>query len=204
MTPLDHALALWRCGFSVIPVPRPDARQDGDVPTFLWKRYQTERPTEAQLREWFSGAPQNLAIVTGAVSGIVVVEADSRAGLRWCARHLCTTPWQIKTARGFHLIYRYPGVRVHARAPLDTGGGRLQVDVRGDGGYVLGPGSVDASGHLYTLAGDWTRNHVPRFWSGWLRPTARLRPPPPSDPPPACPRVRSDARLARVGVQSAR
>ena len=169
MTPLDHALALWRRGFSVIPVPRPDGRHDGKVPTIAWKRYQTERPTEAQIRDWFSGAPQNLAIVTGAVSGIVVVDADSSEGRRWCARHLKYTPWQVQTARGFHLLYRHPGVTVGNRAKLETGAGRIAVDVRGDGGYVIGPGSVHASGHLYALAGDWTRDDVPRFWPGWVK-----------------------------------
>ena len=177
MTPLDHALALWRRGLSVIPVPRPDGRHDGKVPAIAWKRYQSERATEGQIREWFSGTPQNLAIVTGAISGIVVVDADSADGRRWCARHLKYTPWQVQTARGFHLYYRHPGIDVRNTAKLDTGAGRIAVDVRGDGGYVIGPGSVHASGHRYALAGDWTRDDVPRFWPGWLQRPARTTTP---------------------------
>lgn len=38
--------------------------------------------------------------------------------------------------------------------------GKLAVDVRGDGGYVIGPGSVHKSGHVYTAVGDWS---VPRY-----------------------------------------
>lgn len=173
---LDRALALTRRGFAVIPIPRPDDRHDGKVPTIAWKAYQTARPTEAQIRAWFSGTPMNLAIITGAVSGIIVVDPDSRDGLRWCVRHLPYTPWQVQTARGFHLYYRHPGVTVGNRSQINTGAGRIDVDVRGDGGYVIGPGSMHASGHIYTAAGDWTRDDVPRFWPGWIKRTERTRP----------------------------
>ena len=56
------------------------------------------------------------------------------------------TPWQTQTSRGFHLWYRHPGVRVPNRARIETRDGRLAIDVRGDGGYVIAPGSVHASG----------------------------------------------------------
>ncbi|MCC7179037.1 MAG: bifunctional DNA primase/polymerase [Acidobacteria bacterium] len=179
MTILDHALDMWRREISVIPVPRPDGRHDGKVPAIAWKEYQTRRPTEDELRAWFRGAPMNLAIVTGAISNLVVVDPDSREGLRWCVRHLPYTPWQVRTARGFHLYFRHPGVPVRNRAKLETPNGTIAVDVRGDGGYVIGPGSVHASGHVYQIAGDWTREDVPRFWPGWLaRPERPARPAP--------------------------
>lgn len=170
-TPLDLALALWRRGLSVIPVPRPDGRHDGKVPAIRWAEYQTRQPTEDELRDWFRG-PQNLAIITGAISNLVVVDADSREGLRWAVRHLPYTPWQVRTSRGFHLYFRHPGVPIRNRAKLNTRDGKIAVDVRGDGGYVIGPGSVHASGAVYLEAGNWTRDDVPRFWPGWIaRPT---------------------------------
>ncbi|MCC7181167.1 MAG: bifunctional DNA primase/polymerase [Acidobacteria bacterium] len=174
---LDQALTLWRRLLSVIPVPRPDGRHDGKVPAMAWREYQARRPTEAEIRAWFGGAPSNLAIITGALSNLVVVDADSREGLRWCVRHLPYTPWQVRTSRGYHLYFRHPGVTVRNRAKLDTRDGRIDVDVRGDGGYVIGPGSVHASGAIYLPAGDWTRDDVPRFWPGWLaRPERPARP----------------------------
>lgn len=174
---LDKALALSRRGFSVIPVPRPDATHDGKVPAIAWKRYQTVRPTEEEIRQWFSGPPTNLAIITGGISNLVVVDADSREGLRWCTRNLPYTPWQTKTARGFHLFFRHPGISIGNRAKLETRDGRIAVDVRADGGFVIGPGSVHASGAVYVEAGDWTRDDVPFFWPGWLqRPAPSTRP----------------------------
>ena len=72
------------------------------------------------------------------------------------------------------------------RARLETRDGTLPIDVRGDGGYVIAPGSVHASGAVYLEAGDWRepRAAVPVFWPGWLarpraaptRPASRPRP----------------------------
>ncbi len=180
-TALDHALALWRRGLSVIPVPLPrpgvppGAPGDGKVPTIAWRQYQARLPTEDEIRAWFTTA-QNLAVVTGTISGVVVVDADGPEALRWCTKRLRYTPWQTKTARGFHLWYAHPGVRVANRARLETEHGRLAIDVRADGGFVIAPGSLHTSGACYTEAGDWTvrREDLPRFWPGWI---ARPRPP---------------------------
>jgi len=173
---LDQALAFLHLGLSVIPVPpprpgvEPGRIGDGKVPAIAWRDYQTRLPTEDEIRAWFGGAPMNLAIVTGAVSGIVVVDADAPEAVRWATRRLTYTPWQVRTSRGYHLYYRTPEARVPNRARIDAGDGRLALDLRGDGGYVIAPPSVHRSGAVYRLAGDWTapRSRVPVFWPGWL------------------------------------
>jgi hypothetical protein len=174
---LQIALRLLALGLSVIPVPRP--RQgvaqglpgDGKVPALAWREYQMRLPAEGEVREWFGAEPMNLAVITGAISGIVVIDADDREAVRWVGRRLPYTPWQTQTARGFHLWYRSPDVRVPNRARLETPEGRLAIDVRGDGGYVIAPGSIHASGAEYLEAGDWSapRERVPVFWPGWLQ-----------------------------------
>ena len=181
-----RALRLLALGMSVIPVPRPrpgvpsGEPGDGKVPAIAWREFQTRLPTEAEVRAWFGAEPMNLAVITGAVSGVVVIDADSPEALRWAVRHLPYTPWQTQTARGFHLWYCHPTVRVPNRARIDTREGRLAIDVRGDGGFVIAPGSVHASGVEYLEAGDWSapRDQVPVFWPGWLeRPRAATRRP---------------------------
>jgi hypothetical protein len=195
-----HAL-----GFSVIPIRPPcgnGQRDDGKLPALAaWREYQTRLATDDELVAWFSREPLNLAIVTGAISGIVVVDADNLDALRYCTRRLPYTPWQTQTGHGFHLYYRYPSVRVGNTARLKTDGGRLAIDVRGDGGYVIAPGSHHASGVVYRTAGDWTapRAQVPVFWAGWL-----ARPPRPPTPTPRAPRpsgelvARARAYLAAI------
>jgi Bifunctional DNA primase/polymerase, N-terminal len=185
VTSLEHALGFWRRRLSVMPVPPPRPGVpaghpgDGKVPAIAWREYQTRLPTEAELRAWFGAEPMNLAVVTGAVSGVIVIDGDAPAALHWLTRHLPYTPWQTQTPRGFHLWYRHPGVRVPNRARVLTGDGRLAIDVRGDGGFVIAPGSRHASGAAYLEAGDWgePRAAVPRFWPGWLeRPMPALTP----------------------------
>ncbi len=190
----EVALALWRRGLSVIPVPRPrpgaapGTAGDGKVPAIAWREYQTRPATEKEIAGWFTGEPMNIAVITGTVSGVIVIDADSREGMLWVARHLPYTPWQTQTARGFHLWYAHPGVRVTNRARIETRDGRIAIDVRGDGGFVIAPGSIHASGVEYQEAGDWTlsRDRLPRFWPGWLE-----RPRPPT-PPPSRPRPTGD------------
>ena len=156
------------------------------MPAIACGEFQRGRPTEPELDEWFTGALMNIAVVTGALSGVVVIDADAPESLRWCTRNLPYTPWQTQTARGFHLWYAHPGVRVANRARIETREGKLAIDVRGDGGFVIAPGSVHASGAEYLEAGDWavSRDALPRFWPGWLQRPARPAPPRPSTPRP--------------------
>lgn len=183
MSPLDHALALAARGLSVIPVPMPDAQHDGKRPVIAWREYQSRRASEDEIREWFR-RPQNIAVITGAISGVVVVDVDSVDDRRWIIQRLPWTPWQTRTSRGWHLWYQHPGILVRNRARLDTGHGRAAIDIRGDGGFVIAPGSKHASGHVYAYAGDWTRPRatLPRFWPGWLERPRRSSSPRPSSP----------------------
>lgn len=180
------AFFLWQLGLSVIPVPRPGQHGDGKRPVIAWKPYQQRRPTELELRRWFAGPPQNLAVITGKVSGVVVVDVDSREAVPWVREHLRPTPWIVKTARGWHCYYRHPGVTIGNRAHLAG----MKLDVRGDGGYVIGPGSVHQSGHVYRRTGDWS---VPLAKLPVLDVSLLARAPRPA---PAPPRVRPVGDLA--------
>jgi hypothetical protein len=196
MTALAIARQLLALDLSVIPVPRADGRRfDGKVPAIAWKEFQSRRATYDEITGWFdTDTSQNLAIVTGAVSGIVVVDLDSPPARRWFTARFPYTPWQVQTGKGFHLYYRHPGVMVRNRARIETRDGKLAIDVRGDGGYVIAPGSVHANGTAYQFAGDWShaRARVPRFWPGWL-----ARPPRPQPTRPAGPRPTGDVMIAR-------
>jgi hypothetical protein len=127
---LKDALALAELGFSVIPVPGPRRNSepgragDGKVPSISWAEFQHRRASEAELRGWFRHE-QNSAIVTGAISGVVVVDADSPSAHAWVIRNLPRTPRQTRTGKGFHCFYRHPGVEVRNRARLQTRDGRI-------------------------------------------------------------------------------
>lgn len=173
----DVALLLHGLGLSIFPVPLPVAGTpanhpgDGKTPAsgFSWKRWQTERASADMVREWF-GHSTNVAIVTGAISDLVVVDCDSEPALHWATRHLPYTPRQVRTAKGYHLSYRHPGVPVRNKARIDTGDGKMSLDLRADGGYVIGPWSLHASGETYHAVGDWDApaSEVPVFNPAWL------------------------------------
>ena len=81
-SPLAIARKFHGLGLSVIPIPRPrpgvPAGQPGDgkVPAIPWREYQSRCPTDDELDAVVRGAPMNLAVVTGAISGVVVIDAD--------------------------------------------------------------------------------------------------------------------------------
>jgi len=83
-------------GFSVIAV-------DGKVPIEAWERYQSAPADDATLTRWFgNGHAHGLAIVTGTVSGIVVIDLDSPEAKTWAHDHLPFTPIKTKTVKGEH------------------------------------------------------------------------------------------------------
>lgn len=134
-----EALRLHGLGLSVIPVA-----YRGKKPALDWKEYQTRRPHPARVAEWFSSEERNIGIVTGEVSGLVVLDVDRPdRGLRDRVASLPTTP-TVKTGKGWHYYFKHPGIPVRNRVNVLPG-----ADIRGDGGFVVAPPSVHAHGLRY-------------------------------------------------------
>src|SRR5688500_5972818 len=73
-----YAAARTYCeaGWSVIP-----ARVEGKRALVRWREWQRSAPCLEQLRTWWGRWPRaNLAVITGRVSGVVVVDVDVRHG----------------------------------------------------------------------------------------------------------------------------
>jgi hypothetical protein len=171
MSMLQLALADGRRGFSQIPLA-PNAKRPPS--RFVWRPYQARRPTIAELHSWFAPGAMNRGIVTGTISGLVVLDADCEDAMK----HVLTrwpTPMQTLTASGKrHFFYAHPGV------PVRNGVRRLgqPLDVRGDGGYVVAPGSV-IDGRRYEALGDWNPASLPTFEPTWIQPAPCCAPAPP-------------------------
>ena len=108
------------------------------------------------IRQWWRQEPQfNLAIATGAVSGIFVVDVDgldAEVELRRLEAEYGGLPSTVEaiTARGRHVYFRSPEIPVRNSASKIAPG----IDVRGDGGYVLAPPSIHPSGRRYEWSVD--------------------------------------------------
>lgn len=130
----EHARELADHGFSVIPL-KPKSK----VPVINWSRYQSQKPTDDDLKQWFANFPErNIGIVTGAVSGLVVVDVDKPEAFHM---DMPRTP-TVKTVKGWHYYFKHPGFDV-GNASLPFG------DLRGDGGQVVAPPSTHPSGAVY-------------------------------------------------------
>jgi hypothetical protein len=104
-----------------------------------------------QVRRWWRRWPRaNLGVVTGAVSGLVVLDVDPRHGggysLAICEQlhgPLAHTVESLTGGGGQHLYFTHPGTAVPCR-PIAPG-----LDVKGDGGLVVCPPSLHVSGRRY-------------------------------------------------------
>ena len=145
---LKAALDYHAMGMSVIPVP-----YGTKAPVIKWVKYQSERPTQTELHFWFgNGTRSNLGIVTGRISGIVVVDVDDKALVETVRKTLFPgiNPPCVSTPRGFHFYFRYPqGIDLRGRASLLRG-----VDIRAEGGQVIAPPSRGQSDLPYAWTND--------------------------------------------------
>ena len=159
---LDDALRLDALGMSLIPVKDRDKAPDGE-----WKPYQTARATREQLHVLFGNCVRrNGGIVTGAVSGVAVIDTDTPQAESWVAANLPPTPMMTRTAKGFHRYYRLPtGIWAGEELPAFIVAGDLKIEVKRDGQYVVAPGSVHPSGHIYSEVEPWppSLDVVPEF-----------------------------------------
>ena len=134
---LAAALGYLGRGWSVLPVePR------GKRPLIAWRRLQSRRASAAEAAGWFARWPNaNVAIVTGRLSRLVVIDVDPRHGgdaslAAFEAEHgaLPATIEALTGGGGRHLYFRHPGARTANRVGLVPG-----IDLRGDGGCVVAP-----------------------------------------------------------------
>jgi len=125
------------------------------------------------IRSWWRRWPEaNIGLVTGEASGLVVLDVDPRHGgeiaLEELEKQFGDLPATVTAETGSggrHLVFRHPGHRV----PNSAGALGPGLDVRGDGGYIVAPPSLHASGRRYAWEGALhLMNMEPAPMPGWL------------------------------------
>lgn len=147
MTFVEAALSYRERGWGPLPLKPQDK-----VPQWPWRMFQTQLPSPWVIQRWWALEPEsNVGLVTGAVSGLVVVDVDLAkvpdAGGQLAelfGGELPPSPLVRTGSGGLHLYFAHPGEKVGNRAGLLPG-----VDVRGDGGYVVAPPSIHPDGGAY-------------------------------------------------------
>ncbi len=144
---LEAALRYHGLGWAVIP-----AAERGKAPLVRWHQYQDHPPSELQIKYWFNQSPRaNIAVITGAVSGIVVLDIDPHRGGDKALEELMKIhgplPKTVEAITGdgaHHLYFAHPGGSVSTWLSIAEG-----IELRADGGGVIVPPSVHPSGHRY-------------------------------------------------------
>ncbi len=135
----------------VIPVGK-------DKKTLLnsWREYQNERPTREQVINWWTKYPDaNIAVITGSISGIGVVDIDLDKETKKLApemedviKKLPVTLTATTGSGGKHYFYKLT-------QPINSSNRIINfVDIRGEGGYIILPPSIHLSGNQYSFDND--------------------------------------------------
>lgn len=124
---------------------------------------------ESWIKSWWKSWPDaNVGIVTGEASGIFALDIDPRHGGDATLTELIEAhgdEWlhtsQARTGGGgHHIIFKYPkGAKVRNSKKLGEG-----IDVRGEGGFIVAPPSLHASGRHYA----WLNEVEPVEAPEWL------------------------------------
>ena len=156
-------------GFSVIPLHyampdgrctcrRPDCKHPGKHPREAdWPNKGLPAAEAVAVFRDRYGSRHNVGILTGPVSGILVIDVDARSGgletlASWEVEHgplpktLTVQTGKYGDVRGRHLYFRYPNFEIGNKVGSIGQG----IDVRGKGGVAVGPGSLHASGVRYS------------------------------------------------------
>ncbi|MBN1636314.1 MAG: bifunctional DNA primase/polymerase [Deltaproteobacteria bacterium] len=141
---LKTALEYARWGYAVIPI------RSNKMPYTKWGEYQEHESTEDEIERWWKQWPDAMiGIVTGAISGLFVIDCDTKEGYEAIQKLLPDAllfPMARTPRGGWHLYFLFP-----KECKLTVGTGVMPgVDFRGDGGYIIAPPSVNAEGKGYT------------------------------------------------------
>lgn len=135
---LEQALSYHARGWSVIPVGK------NKRPIIAWKKYQTERATEEEIREWFANPDTQIGIVTGAISNLTVIDVEQEGDT---SMFKGIETYTVATGgKGYHFYFLNEPDMQNAVRTLPY------MDVRSEGGYVVAGGSTSEKGPYSVVA----------------------------------------------------
>ncbi|MDD5007479.1 MAG: bifunctional DNA primase/polymerase [Syntrophorhabdaceae bacterium] len=140
---LKAALHYLDRGFSVIPANRDK------TPLIKWEPYQRQRATETEVKTWWTKYPDAMiGIVTGTISNLAVIDIDTDEGKEAIQEYIPDSllmPIAETPKGGQHLYFKCPDPPLSNNTRIIPG-----CDLRGEGGYVIAPPSVNGDGKGYS------------------------------------------------------
>ncbi|MCL4553246.1 MAG: bifunctional DNA primase/polymerase [Candidatus Marsarchaeota archaeon] len=158
LTPREAALEYISRGWAVLPLhfiidgkcscEKPGCKSRGKHPFSVHGVTDASKEPE-QVEAWWNQWPSaNVGVATGAISNLVVVDADGSEGIE-AARQLLGDPFAYPSVQtgsgGFHFYFLHPGAVIRNSASKIA----PYLDIRGDGGYCVAPPSSHVNGDTY-------------------------------------------------------
>jgi len=133
MNIFEQAEQYLNLGFSVIPI-----QAGKKIPTGEWRQFQEKRMEIVDIPKFFKEG-DNMALVCGDISGVLVIDNDSYKERVLHLEIELVSPLFVLTPRGGkHIYFRY------VEGTGNTANQELAIDIRSRGGYVLIPPSTVA------------------------------------------------------------
>jgi hypothetical protein len=138
MEMIESALKYLRKGYSVIPIGKDK------IPLIKWEIYQKKKPTEEEVKQWFDKKnPPNIALVTGKISNLTVIDTDTEEGTKEIQNYLpenIVVPIQSTPHGGKHFFFTFTD-GFSNRARIAPG-----IDLRTEGGCIVVDPSINGNG----------------------------------------------------------
>ena len=116
-----------------------------------WREFQTRKASISEIEGWWpKNSNSNIGIVTGQISGIIVLDIDTPNGLDFVKSQGIPDTAICETSRGKHIYFKHPGFRVKNKNYKSKDWDCPGCDLRGDGGYVVAPPSLHPDDTKYT------------------------------------------------------
>ena len=155
---LQQALRYYEEGWKVIPLHSPsregcscgdpDCTSPGKHPRIPWKNnVEVLNQSKDTISKWWNKySDANLGILTGQISGVVVLDIDGSEGEEALRNEGISIPSTrtVITARGRHFYFKAPEFPIKNTVNILP-----KVDIRGDGGIIVAPPSTHMSGIVY-------------------------------------------------------
>ena len=145
----EHALKYWHAGYSPIP-----DKYGSKMPAIKgWNDFCVTRPTKEQIETWgLAFSESNIALATGAASGIAVIDVDTddEQMLELLREHLPSSPIERVGSKGFARFFRWNNVSKTEMVKVD---GKVIFEILADNKKITIPPSKHPNGMLYRWVG---------------------------------------------------
>ncbi len=127
-------------GLSVIPIKR-----NSKQPLIKWQEFQERKMTNEEIEKYIW---ENVAIITGKVSKLIVFDADNSETIQFLENEFefFRKASKVVTRRGKHYYFYVSDFENIQSQKIYTE--NIKIDIKAEGGYVLAPPS-NVNGHEY-------------------------------------------------------